>query len=151
MLADQLGVTISQGTLSNLIERCVKQLAPLEELTKQALALVPLLHPDEAGLYVAGKRSWLYVRATETLAHYVVHPTREVQALQTIGILEDFAGVSVYDDWQSYWQYDCGHGLCNVHVLRDLTLLAFAFGFAGYVAWSTCPSFILDDLSSYAH
>lgn len=123
VLADLLGVTMSQGTLSTLIERCAKQLAPLEELTKQALALAPVLHQDETGVSVAGNRCWLHVSATETLTHYAIHPARGAQALQDIGILEDFTGVSVHDGWQSYWQYDCGHGLCNVHVLRELTFV----------------------------
>jgi transposase len=123
VMEDLLGVAMSQGTLSSLIERCTRYLAPMEELTKQTLGLGRVLHQDETGLSVAGKRSWLHVSATETLTHYAVHPARGARALQDIGILEDFTGVSVHDGWQSSWHYDCGHGLCNVHVLRDLTFV----------------------------
>jgi transposase len=123
VMQDLLGVSMSQGTLCSLIERCARQLRPLECLTKAALGLCDVLHQDETGLYVMGKRYWMHVSATATLTHYAVHPARGVRALQAIGLLEKFAGVSVHDGWQSYWQYDCGHALCNVHVLRDLTFV----------------------------
>lgn len=123
VLADLLGVSMSQGTLCSLIERCAGQLAPIEEVTKQALQLSPVLHQDETGLYVAGKRWWLHVSATAMLTHYAVHPARGSQALDAIGILVEYGGISVHDGWKSYWQYGCGHALCNVHHLRELTYL----------------------------
>jgi len=123
VLDDLLGVSMSQGTLCTLIERCARDLQSIEDLTKTALSLSEVVHQDETGLYVEGKRSWMHVTATATLTHYAVHAARGIQALRTIGILENFAGVSVHDGWQSYWQYDCGHGLCNVHHLRELTFL----------------------------
>jgi len=123
VLDDLLGVQMSQGTLASLIGRLSQQLAPVETLTKEALKTVSVLHQDESGLYVAGQRQWLHVSSTKTLTHYAVHPARGSQALQAIGILGDFAGVSVHDGWSSYRQYACGHALCNVHHLRELTFL----------------------------
>src|SRR5438876_8893637 len=61
--------------------------------------------------------------ATEHLTHYAVHPKRGKAALDAIGILADFAGVSVHDGWGSYWQFRCQHACCTVHHLRDLTFL----------------------------
>ncbi len=82
-----------------------------------------MLHQDETGLYVAGKRHWMHVSATERLTHYAVHAKRGHDALDAIGILTDFHGVSVHDGWQAYWRYACEHGLCNVHHLRELIFL----------------------------
>lgn len=123
VMRDLLGVSLSQGTLATLIERLAKQLAPIEELTKEALKGAPVLHQDESGLYIAGQCHWLHVSSTSTLTHYAVHRARGSQALQAIGILSDFSGVSVHDGWRSYQQYDCAHALCNVHHLRELTFL----------------------------
>jgi transposase len=123
VLEDLLGVSMSEGTLCNLIDRCAGQLAQIEEMTKQALQLSPVLHQDETGLYVAGNRWWLHVSATATLTHYAVHPARGRAALEAIGILEGYEGISVHDGWTSYWQYGCGHALCNVHDLRELAYL----------------------------
>jgi hypothetical protein len=65
----------------------------------------------------------MHVSKTEHLTHYAVHRKRGKEALDAIGILKDFQGVSVHDGWRSYWQYVCQHGLCNVHHLRELTFL----------------------------
>ncbi len=123
VLEDLLGPTMSVGTLQALVERCAKQLEPVEQQIKAALRRAPVLHQDETGLYVAGQRHWMHVSATERLTHYAVHPKRGKAALDAIGILADFAGVSVHDGWSSYWQFLCQHALCNVHHLRELTFL----------------------------
>jgi transposase len=41
--------------------------------------------------------------------------------MDAIGILKARRGISIHDDWASYWSYqNCEHGSCNVHHLRDL-------------------------------
>jgi len=123
VIEDLLGPPMSVGTLAGLVERCAEQLAPVEQQIKAALSRAEVLHQDETGLYVAGQRHWMHVSATEHLTHYYVHPKRGKEALDAIGILADFGGVSVHDGWGSYWQFRCQHALCNVHHLRDLTFL----------------------------
>jgi transposase len=123
VMEDLLGPSMSVGTLQGLVERGAQQLAPVEQQIKAALSRAQVLHQDETGLYVAGQRHWMHVSATEHLTHYAVHPKRGKEALDAIGILADFHGVSVHDGWRSYWQFLCQHALCNVHHLRDLTFL----------------------------
>jgi transposase len=123
VIEDLLGPPMSVGTLQGLVARCAEQLEPVEQQIKAALSRAEVLHQDETGLYVAGRRHWLHVSATEQLTHYAVHPKRGKEALDAIGILVDFQGVSVHDGWHSYWQFLCQHALCNVHHLRDLTFL----------------------------
>ena len=124
VIEDLLGPAMSVGTLAGLVERCAEQLAPVEQEIKAALSRAKVLHQDETGLYVAGQRHWMHVSATEQLTYYAVHPKRGKAALDAIGILKDFQGVSVHDGWCSYWLYRCLHALCNVHHLRELTFLA---------------------------
>lgn len=123
VIEDLLGPPMSVGTLQGLVERCAEQLEPVEQQIKAALSRAEVLHQDETGLYVAGQRHWMHVSATEHLTHYAVHRKRGKEALDAIGILADFQGVSVHDGWRSYWQFLCQHALCNVHHLRDLTFL----------------------------
>jgi transposase len=123
VMQDLLGPTMSEGTLQTLVQRCAERLCPVEEQIKAALTQADVLHQDETGLYVAGKRQWMHVSATEQLTHYAVHAKRGHKALDAIGILRDFHGVSVHDGWQSYWRYACQHALCNVHHLRELIFL----------------------------
>jgi transposase len=123
VMQDLLGPSMSEGTLQSLVQRCAAHLEPVEAQIKTALSQAEVLHQDETGLYVTGKRYWMHVSATEHLTHYAVHVKRGHDALDAIGILKDFAGVSVHDGWQSYWRYPCQHGLCNVHHLRELIFL----------------------------
>ena len=124
VMQDLLGPTMSVGTLQALVQRCAECLEPVEQQLKAALSQVEVLHQDETGLYVAGKRLWMHVSATKHLTHYQVHTKRGHEALDEIGILKNFHGVSVHDGWQSYWRYSCQHALCNVHHLRELVFLS---------------------------
>ena len=96
----------------------------MEQRLKEALIQAEVIHQDEAGVSVAGKRHWMHVTCTATLTHYQVHASRGQEALEAIGILPHFGGTSVHDGWGSYFLYACQHAACNVHLLRDLTFLA---------------------------
>lgn len=124
LLHDVLGQSMSTGALQALVQRCAKNLLPIEEQIKAALRAAEVLHQDESGCYVMGQRQWVHVSATTTLTHYACHPKRGSEALEAIGIMPAFGGVSVHDGWKSYQGYDCAHALCNVHHLRELTFLA---------------------------
>jgi transposase len=124
VMEDLLGVAMSEGTLCELISRCAQSLVGVEQQIKQALIQAEILHQDETGLYVAGKRQWVHVTCTPRLTHYQVHASRGHKALEAIGILPRFQGISVHDGWRSYWRYACQHAACNVHLLRELVFLA---------------------------
>jgi transposase len=124
LLHDVLGQSMSTGALQALVQRCATHLLPVEEQIKAALRAADVLHQDETGCYVMGQRQWVHVSATASLTHYACHPKRGSEALDAIGILPSFQGVSVHDGWKSYQRYDCSHALCNVHHLRELTFLA---------------------------
>ncbi len=124
VMSDLLGVQMSEGTVCDLIKRCAGQLAPVEQQITEALKQAEVIHQDETGLDVAGKRHWMHVTCTPTLTHYHVDASRGQAALEAIGILPHFAGISVHDGWGSYFLYDCEHAACIVHLLRDLVFLA---------------------------
>ena len=124
VMGDLLGVQMSEGTVWELIKRCAGQLAPVEQQIKEALQHAEVIHQDETGLHVAGKRHWMHVTCTPTLTHYHVDLSRGQAALETIGILPLFSGISIHDGWGSYFLYDCQHAACIVHLLRELVFLA---------------------------
>jgi transposase len=124
LMHDLLGHSMSTGALQDIVQRCASRLLPVEEQIKAALQAVDVLHNDESGCYVMGQRHWVHVSSTATLTHYACHRQRGREALDAIGILPAFSGVSVHDGWKSYDGYLCEHALCNVHHLRELTFLA---------------------------
>jgi transposase len=133
VMGDLLGVQMSDGTVGDLIARCALALAPVEQQIKAALKKAEVIHQDETGLYVSGKRHWMHVTCTPTLTHYHVDQSRGQAALEAIGILPQFTGISIHDGWGSYFLYDCQHAACLVHVLRELVFLAEEQG-AGWAA-----------------
>ncbi len=124
VLSDLLGVQMSEATVGELIQRTASQLAPVEQQIKEALIKAAVIHQDETGMRVAGKGYWQHVTSTARLTHYQVHASRGQEALNAIGILPLFKGISIHDGWASYFLYECDHALCLVHVLRELVFQA---------------------------
>jgi transposase len=120
IVADLFGQPVSEGTLEAAIDRCAAELADTETCIKQGLARAEVAHFDETGMYVEGKRMWLHSASTPQLTHYACHEQRGATATKAIGILPAFGGRAIHDGFSSYWQYDCAHGLCNAHHLREL-------------------------------
>jgi transposase len=133
VMRDMLGVQMSEGTVCDLIARAAGRLVPVEQQIKAALTHAEVIHQDQTGLYVQGLRHWMHVTCTPTLTHYQVHASRGQAALEAIGILPQFTGISIHDGWASYFLYDCQHAACLVHLLRELVFLAEDQG-AGWAA-----------------
>ncbi len=53
---------------------------------------------------------------------------RGQEAFDAFGILPGFQGTAIHDGWAPYRKYDCRHGLCNAHHLRELTLVHDQYG-----------------------
>lgn len=128
VLADLFGAALSVGTLVNVVRQGAQHLQPVAEAIKAQLRQAPVLHHDETGLRVAGPAGadvqWTHVTCTQDLTHYARHAARGATALEAIGILPGFTGVSVHDGWTSYRHYTaCRHARCNAHHLRELTFV----------------------------
>jgi transposase len=134
LLADLLGMRLARGTLVGWIARTARALEPVERHIKDALSRAPVLHHDETGVRRGGKLAWAHVTSTARLTRYAVHAKRGHEAMDAIGILPGYRGVSVHDGWGSYGVYRaCRHALCNVHHLRELTFLEEEY----QQAWAT--------------
>ena len=123
ILSEVFGCEVSEATLYNAREQCFKQLAPFEPQVKAGIEAAEVIHCDETGLRVNGKLWWLHVASSAALTYYFVHPKRGREAIDEMDVLANFSGVSIHDGWQSYFSYDCAHGLCNAHHLRELRFI----------------------------
>lgn len=123
-LADLFAVNLSPGTLENVMARAASRLQPLMASIKKALIASAVVHFDESGFYIGGRRHWLHTAGTASLTYYYAHSRRGRKATDAMGILPDFLGRAIHDFWSAYRQYTrCDHGLCNAHHLRELTAL----------------------------
>jgi transposase len=124
LLSDLWRMRLGRGTLVGWIAQAARVLEPVERHITEALSHAPVLHHDETGVRRAGRLAWAHVTSTSRLTHYAIHPRRGREALEHIGILPHYRGVSVHDGWGSYRLYTaCRHALCNVHHRRELTYL----------------------------
>jgi len=105
VVADVFGAAISVGMLVNRVRQGAERLQGVEREIKAALRRAPVLHHDETGLRVVGaegaRLDWTHVTCTSTLTHYARHAARGVSALEAVGILPGYSGVSVHDGWTS--------------------------------------------------
>ena len=118
---DQLRIPLSVGSLVNFNKEAFDKAAPFEAWVKRQLIQSPVVHADETGINIGGKRHWLHCASNDTLTWLEPHQQRGHQAMDDIGILPHFAGTLCHDHWKSYYRYtDCDHSLCNAHHIREL-------------------------------
>lgn len=87
----------------------------LESLKKEHV-----LHVDETGWKVNGKRAWLHVVAGVHGAYFIVTEKRKDTENGPLAILGDYEGCLVHDHYKAYYDLSCAHGECNAHILRYL-------------------------------
>lgn len=116
-----LGHRISGGLIRSSLRTAKTQLSDYEQHIREKLLSEKILHSDETGVYVTGRKSWLHVLCTSLLTLYQVHPNRGSQAINDLGILPEFTGLAVHDGYKTYQTYNkCQHALCHAHHLREL-------------------------------
>ena len=120
LMGDCFGVPMSEGTLDNFIGECHDRLeAPVKEI-KEQITQTAVVHFDESGTRVGKDGWWVHSASTPAATYYDIHPRRGSEAMDAIGILPIFQGRAIHDFWKPYYIYDCDHGLCNAHHLREL-------------------------------
>lgn len=130
VLQDFFGSGMGNGTLENVTNKCSQILEEPVERIRQHIIESAVVNFDETGCRVDGKNQWLHVAGTPKLTYYQIHPRRGCEGMDEMGILPNFKGTAVHDFWKPYFKYNCKHGLCNAHHLRELT---FVYEVQGWV------------------
>ena len=118
---EQLGISLSKGTLFNFNKSAYEGLAPFEEIVKGKLKGSKALNVDETSINVSAKLRWIHTAANPSWVHFYLHEKRGKEAMDEEGILPSFRGVMVHDHLKAYYTYkNCQHALCNAHHLREL-------------------------------
>lgn len=121
LLSDVYGCEISPATLIRAENECFEGLEEFENVIMNALLQSPVINCDETGMKIEGIRNWLHVACTTNMTYYFAHPKRGSKAMDDMGILPNYNGVIIHDFWKPYYKYLCDHGLCDTHLLRELT------------------------------
>lgn len=118
---DQLDLPISVGTLYNFNQQAYAMLEQFEQKLISKLLASPVLHADETGINIDGKKQWLHVLSNEQWTLFYGHAKRGTEAMDAKGVLPHYRGILCHDHWKPYYRYDqCLHALCNAHHLREL-------------------------------
>jgi transposase len=127
LIYDLTSHQIATGSLSNFQKKCYHKLETYEQEVGKLLLKSPILHADETGIRLNGKNSWIHVVSNKDISLFGHHLKRGKEAMDDIGILDLYNGTLVHDRFSSYFSYQCGHSLCNAHILRDLVYVEETF------------------------
>jgi len=126
-LRDVVGVTISRGELSKILNKVSAALAsPYEELLL-LLPNEPIVNADETGHKCNGKPWWTWCFRAELYTLYHIDPHRSADVLMDI-LGKEFKGILGCDYFSAYRRYlrECGVILqfCLAHLIRDVKFLS---------------------------
>ncbi len=130
MCADLFGYSVSEATIIAARERCAANLEGFIEVTGERLCNAAVLHADETGMRVEGKTAWLHSLSNSEYTLYHIDSKRGYDAIENMGILEDYKGWLVHDFWSAYFKLSCNHAMCNQHIVRELTYFEERYSWA---------------------
>ena len=124
ILKDFYGLEISQGTVSNILNRMRKQAEPAYEAIKNKIKESSVVGADETGERLNGKLHWMWTFQNDYLTYIYQDPSRGKAAIDKHFPQGLPQSVLVSDRHSSYFNMNtAGHQLCLAHLLRELTYL----------------------------
>jgi Transposase and inactivated derivatives len=124
ILVDLYGIEISQGSVSNILNRMRKQSIPGYEAIRQEIEKSTVTGADETGEHLNGELHWMWVFQNLLATYIFQHPSRGKAAID-----EHFPdglkkSILVTDRHSSYFNMETeGHQICLAHLLRELIYL----------------------------
>ena len=126
-----IGLALSEATLLKYVLQLHLALTRWEQISIDRILTEPAMHVDETSIRVEKHNHWIHVCSAGDITLKFVHEKRGLEAMAAIGIIPKYGGVIVHDCWASYLSYaHCRHGLCGAHLLRELTFIVEANGYA---------------------
>lgn len=102
---NEASIPVSVGSLFNFSQKAYDLLDGFDAITKQKLIEAALVHADETGINVNGKRIWLHNASNERWTYFYPHQKRGCDAIDEIGILPRFYGTLIHDHWKPYYKW----------------------------------------------
>jgi cyanophycinase-like exopeptidase len=101
VVEDVFEVPIALGTIAHLETQLSEALAPAHVEAVASVRAAEVKNVDETSWKLAGQLCWLWLAATDTVAAFLIHAKRGVQALQAL-LGEDIYGLVGSDRWSAY-------------------------------------------------
>lgn len=118
--SEEINVPISPGSIFNFNKEAYDLLDKFDAKAKLNLIAAAVLNVDETSINVNRNRMWLHVTANNKWTYFYPHEKRGSEAMNVIGIIQNFQGILCHDHWKPYYVYQCLHSLCNAHHIREL-------------------------------
>lgn len=110
---------IALGTVANLETEMSAALSGAHKEALDAVAAAPVKNVDETGWKERGRKRWLWVAATSTLAAFVISPWRNLKALVRL-LGSEFVGILCSDRWRTYDEWPLlQRQVCWAHLKRN--------------------------------
>lgn len=124
ILEDLFGTKVCLGTVSNTEARVSEALAQPVEEAKAYVQEQAVVHADETGHKVAGKKAWVWLAATALVSVFLVRCSRGAKVAKEL-LGEKFKGILVSDRWPGYnWVDAARRQLCWAHLIRDFVKIS---------------------------
>jgi len=125
MLNEVFGISFSEGTIKNILNRMEQRLTPAYEVIRRRLLKSPVVGVDETGTSVNGKNLWSWVWQNERLTYITGGHSRKKEVFSAVmpeGMPQTLLVSDCYSPYFSVKVKD--HQLCTAHILRELTYLS---------------------------
>ncbi len=125
ILNNVFGLRMSQGTVSNILQRMRKKAGTEMEAIREKIEAAKVVGADETGVKINGEQHWIWTFQTDALTYMAVDKSRGKAAIDKHfpdGLPES---ILVTDRHSSYFNMDVAdHQICIAHLLRNLIYLS---------------------------
>jgi transposase len=118
---DVCNLTISQGTLCNLLAKFAQKAQPAYDLIARKITDENVVGSDETGIKIDGKKGWFWAWQNKLMTYIAFSTNRGFASIES-NFRNGFKNaVLVHDCWSSHFKTACKtHQLCTAHLLREL-------------------------------
>jgi transposase len=121
---DIFGLSISKGTLENMVRRVANRMQPAYEQIQQQIAISDCVGADETGIAVNGKTNWVWVWQNKLLTFLACSTNRGSKTIEALFPKGFVNAVLVSDRWKAQLATNAAdHQLCLAHLLRDINFI----------------------------
>jgi transposase len=118
---DFCNLSISQGTISNLLNKFTQKAMPAYDLIHTKLSSQTVVGSDETGIRINGKKGWFWTWQNKVATFITYSDNRGFASIEKHFVKGFKYAVLVHDCWASQFKTECKtHQLCIAHLIREL-------------------------------